>query len=111
MARAYPAARLARMPAGDWLLLVVAGVTGGLAGSIAGMASLTTYPALLAVGLGPVAANVTNTVSLVFSSVGSTLGSRPELGGQAHRVRTLALAAVGGGAVGATLLLLTPSET
>ena len=58
------------MSAGDWLLLVVAGVAGGLAGSIAGLASLTTYPALLAVGLGPVAANVTNTVALVFSSAG-----------------------------------------
>jgi uncharacterized protein len=95
----------------ELLLLLGAGLVGGLTGSIAGLASLVTYPALLAVGLGPVAANVTNTVSLVFSSVGSTLGSRPELKGQGHRVRTLALAAVGGGAVGATLLLLTPSDT
>ena len=52
------------MSAGDWLLLLVAGVAGGLAGRIAGLASLTTYPALLAVGLGPVAANVTNTIAL-----------------------------------------------
>ena len=47
----------------------------------------------------------------MFCSVGSTLGSRPELEGQAPRVRTLALAAMAGGGVGATLLLLTPSET
>ena len=77
------------MSAGDWLLLVVAGVAGGLAGSIAGLASLTTYPALLAIGLGPVAANVTNTVALVFSSAGSVSGSRPELTGQGARVRRL----------------------
>ena len=95
----------------ELLLLLGAGLVGGLAGSIAGLASIVSYPALLAVGLGPVAANVTNTVSLVFSSVGSTLGSRPELEGQAPRVRTLALAAMAGGGVGATLLLLTPSET
>jgi uncharacterized protein len=95
----------------ELLLLLGAGLVGGLTGSIAGLASLVTYPALLAVGLGPVAANMTNTVSLVFTGVGSTLGSRPELEGQAHRVRTLAFAAVSGGAVGATLLLLTPSDT
>jgi uncharacterized protein len=95
----------------ELLLLVVAGLAAGLTGSIAGLASLISYPALLAVGLGPITANVTNTVALVFSSVGSTLGSRPELEGQAARVRSLALVAVLGGGVGATLLLLTPSAT
>jgi uncharacterized protein len=93
------------------LLLVGAGLLAGLTGSIAGLASLVSYPALLAVGLGPIAANVTNTVALVFSTLGSTLGSRPELEGQAARLRPLGVAGLAGGAVGATLLLLTPSET
>jgi hypothetical protein len=39
----------------DVLLLVCAGVGAGLTGSIAGLASLVSYPALLAVGLGPIA--------------------------------------------------------
>jgi uncharacterized membrane protein YfcA len=95
----------------ELLLLVCAGVGGGLAGSIAGLASLVSYPALLAVGLGPVTANVTNTVALVFSSLGSTLGSRTELRGQWPHVRALAIAAVLGGGVGAALLLVTPSAT
>jgi uncharacterized protein len=95
----------------DVLLLVCAGVGAGLTGSIAGLASLISYPALLAVGLGPIAANVTNTTALVFSTLGSTLGSRPELEGQAARLRPLAVAGVLGGATGATLLLLTPSDT
>jgi uncharacterized membrane protein YfcA len=95
----------------ELLLLVCAGLAGGLAGSIAGLASLVSYPALLAIGLGPVTANVTNTVALVFSSLGSTLGSRVELQGQALRVRELAIAAVLGGSAGAALLLLTPSAT
>jgi uncharacterized membrane protein YfcA len=95
----------------ELLLLVCAGVGGGLAGSIAGLASLVSYPALLAIGLGPVTANVTNTVALVFSSLGSTLGSRVELRGQAVHVRALAVVAVLGGAVGAGLLLITPSGT
>jgi uncharacterized membrane protein YfcA len=91
------------------VLLLVAGVGAGLIGSIAGLASLLSYPALLATGLAPVAANVTNTVALVFSSVGSAAGSRVELRGQAARVRRLGAAAVLGGAVGGVLLLASPA--
>lgn len=92
------------------VLLVAAGIGGGLAGSIAGLASVTTYPALLAIGLPPVTANVTNTVALVFNGVGSILGSRPELKGQgAFLLRTMPMAVVGG-ILGAALLLNTPAE-
>lgn len=93
----------------DPLWLVLAGFGGGLTGSMAGLASLVSYPALLAVGLAPVSANVTNTVALVFSSVGSVWGSAPELRGQRARARRLGLAAVSGGICGGLLLLLTPS--
>ena len=93
------------------LLLVCAGVGAGLAGSIAGLASLVSYPALLATGLGAVEANVTNTVALVFSSVGSVTASRPELRGQGRDVARLGAAAIAGGAVGAGLLLITAPET
>ena len=61
----------------DWLFLAAAGVLGGLTGSIAGLASVATYPALLLVGLPPVTANVTNTVALVFNGVGSVWGRGP----------------------------------
>jgi uncharacterized membrane protein YfcA len=93
----------------EFALLVLAGIGGGLTGSIAGLASLISYPALLAAGLPPVTANVTNTVALVLNSVGSVSASRPELSGQGRRVRRLAVAAVLGGAAGMALLLLTPS--
>lgn len=93
------------------LFLVCAGIGGGLSGSIAGLASLVSYPALLAVGLPPVTANVTNTVALVCSSTGSIIGSRPDLVGQRARVRQLALAGVIGGACGGALLLLTPADS
>jgi uncharacterized membrane protein YfcA len=97
------------MSVGRAILLVLAGMGGGLSGSIAGLASLISYPALLAIGLAPVTANVTNTVALVFSSTGSVLGSRPELIGQRTRVRELAVAGMVGGALGALLLLVTPA--
>jgi uncharacterized membrane protein YfcA len=93
------------------LLLVAAGIGAGLSGSIAGLASLASYPALLAVGLAPVTANVTNTVALVFSSVGSVAGSRPELRGQRARIRELGVVAIAGGVVGGVLLLLTPGDS
>lgn len=91
-------------------VLVAAGVAGGLTGSIAGLASLATYPALLAVGLAPIDANVTNTVALTFSTVGSVLGSRPELRGRGPFLKPLLPVAVVGGAVGAALLLSTPAD-
>jgi uncharacterized membrane protein YfcA len=93
---------------GTFLLLLGAGVAAGLSGSIAGLASLFSYPALLAVGLPATAANVTNTVALAFSTVGSAAGSRPELAGQGPTVRRFALVTGLGGAAGAGLLLLTP---
>jgi uncharacterized membrane protein YfcA len=92
------------------VLLLIAGVAAGLIGSVAGLASLISYPALLAAGLPPISANVTNTVALVFSGVGSTLSSRPELHYQRDRVHRLVLAGVAGGLVGAAFLLLTPGR-
>jgi uncharacterized membrane protein YfcA len=92
----------------EFSLLVLAGVGGGLTGSVAGLASLVSYPALLAAGLSPVPANVTNTVALIFSTAGSVSASRPELSGQWYRLRRLAPAALLGGASGGAILLLTP---
>lgn len=94
----------------NWVLLFAAGVLGGLTGSIAGLASVATYPALLLAGLPPVTANVTNTVALVFNGIGSVLGSRPELEGQGRWLKRIVPVAVLGGAAGAVLLLSTPAE-
>ncbi|CCG03308.1 sulfite exporter TauE/SafE family protein [Blastococcus saxobsidens] len=94
----------------EFVFLVLAGVGAGLTGSIAGLASLISYPALLATGVPPVTANITNTVALVSNAVGSVSASRPELAGQGRRLLPLMLAAALGGATGAVLLLRTPPE-
>jgi uncharacterized membrane protein YfcA len=94
----------------DAVFLAAAGMLGGLTGSIAGLASVATYPALLLVGLPPVTANVTNTVALVFNGIGSVWGSRPELAGQGRWIKRILPAAALGGATGAALLLSTPAE-
>jgi uncharacterized protein len=94
---------------GDAALLVSAGVLAGMVGSAGGIASLISYPVLLAVGIAPLPANVTDTIAFVASLPGSALGSRPELRGQGRRIlRLVPLAVIGGGA-GAVLLLLTPA--
>ena len=92
------------------VFLLVAGVLAGVAGSVAGLASLVSYPALLAVGLPALTANVTNTVALVSYTVGAASLSRQELAGQGSRLRRLAAATVAGGTTGAVLLLSTPAE-
>ena len=73
----------------EFALLVVAGVGAGLTGSVAGQASLVSYPALLAAGVPPLTANMTNTVAVVLNGVGSVSASGPELKGQEPRVLRL----------------------
>lgn len=92
----------------DVALLVATGVLAGVVSVVVSLASLVSYPVLLALGLPPLTANVTNTVALVFTSIGSAAGSRPELAGQGRLVARLGWLTAVGGATGATVLLLTP---
>ncbi|HWC22490.1 MAG TPA: sulfite exporter TauE/SafE family protein [Flexivirga sp.] len=94
----------------NWPWLVLAGVGAGLCGSVAGLASLVSYPALLLAGLSPLAANVSNTVAMLATTAGSWWGSRPELRGNGRRAARLAGLSALGGAGGAVLLLATPAE-
>lgn len=101
------ASRLDGVP--DVLWLFLAGVLAGVVSVVASLASLVSYPALLAVGLPPLAANVTNTTALVFVGFGSAAGSRPELAGQRRRLLRFGVLNAIGGAAGAALLL-TPAS-
>src|ERR1700726_816115 len=88
------------------LVLIGTGTLAGVASTIAALASVVSYPVLLALGLPPVSANVTNTVALVFTGAGAAAGSRPELAGQGRLVGRLGALTALGGAAGAALLLL-----
>ena len=77
---------------------------------MAGLASLVSYPALLAVGLPPVAANVTNTTAMMATTAGAAAGSRLELRGQRRRLLVLSGQMAAGGLLGAVLLLATPAR-
>src|SRR3979411_1798864 len=82
------------------LLLLAAGTPGGRLSTVVSIASLVTFPALLALGVPPLSANMTNTVSLVLTGAGSVLGSKPELAGQGRRVIRLGIGPALGGAEG-----------
>jgi uncharacterized membrane protein YfcA len=100
------------MTPADLVLLVGAGFAAGLVGYVTGLASIISYPALLIVGLSPLAANVTNTVAMVAVGVGSFAKSGRELIDYVGR-RSLAAsggAALAGGVVGAILLLSAPDS-
>jgi uncharacterized membrane protein YfcA len=99
------------MTLADAFILLAAGILGGLASSVASVASVVSYPVLLALGLPPLSANVTNTMSLVLTGVGSVLGSRPELVGQRTRVIRLGVLTALGGVTGAAILLVAPADT
>jgi uncharacterized protein len=90
-------------------VLVAAGAVAGLVGSAGGITSLVSYPALLAIGMPALAANVANNVALIACWPGSALGSQPELRGRGLWLRRWAPVAALGGAAGAALLLVTPS--
>jgi uncharacterized protein len=92
------------------IAVLVAGVAAGTINTVVGSGTLITFPALLAVGLSPVTANVSNTVGLVFGSVSGAWGYRAELAGQRSRLARLASASLIGGLAGGVLLLVLPSS-
>ncbi|WP_148572290.1 sulfite exporter TauE/SafE family protein [Nocardioides caldifontis] len=95
-----------------WELVAVA-FAGGAAGfinAVAGSGTLVTFPTLLAFGVPPVTANVSNNIGLVPGSVSGAIGWRRELRGQRARTIRLASASAVGGTIGAVLLLVLPED-
>ncbi|MFI8949857.1 sulfite exporter TauE/SafE family protein [Streptomyces sp. NPDC053750] len=87
-----------------------AGVGAGAINSVVGSGTLITFPVLLATGLSPVTATVSNALGLIPGSVSGAIGYRRELRGQRRRVLKLGVGALLGGLAGATLLLSLPAS-
>ncbi len=92
------------------VLIALAGVAAGTINTVVGSGTLITFPTLLAFGVPPVTANVSNTVGLVPGSMSGVFGYRRELAGQRGRVLRLGAASLLGGVAGALLLLWLPSS-
>jgi uncharacterized protein len=95
----------------DGLAVIAAGATAGAVNAAAGGGSLITFPTLVALGVSPLSANVTNTVGLLPGTVGGLLGYADALSEQRQRAARLAIPSLVGAAAGTVLLLLTPGNT
>lgn len=90
--------------------VLVAGMGAGAINTVVGAGTLITFPTLLALGVPPVTANVSNKIGLVPGSVSGSIGYRRELYGQRARVMWLGAASLTGGLGGALLLLWLPES-
>lgn len=98
------------MTALEVVAILLAGVAAGTINTVVGSGTLITFPTLLAFGVPPVTANVSNTIGLVPGSLSGAIGYRAELAGQRSRLLRLGAGSLLGGTVGAVLLLWLPPE-
>ncbi|MEU3143043.1 MULTISPECIES: sulfite exporter TauE/SafE family protein [unclassified Streptomyces] len=91
------------------LAVFAAGIGAGTINTIVGSGTLITFPVLLATGLPPVTATVSNALGLIPGSVSGAIGYRAELRGRRRLVLRLGAASVVGGLAGAMLLLTLPA--
>lgn len=92
-----------------FIILAIAAFFAGAMNALAGGGSFITFPALLLTGLDPRAANITSTIALFPGQITSALSSRALVQGIGRMPFSgLLVISLGGGVVGALLLLATP---
>jgi uncharacterized protein len=91
----------------DYAVMGCAAVAAGAINALAGGGTLITFPTLLALGVPPITANVTNTVALCPGFIGGILAQFKDLTGQKRRFWKFLGASTAGGIMGSTLLLCT----
>ena len=92
------------------IMLIGAGILGGMANAIAGGASLFTFPAMLATGLPPVIANATNSFALLPGNCIGAFADRERIPQRSSAMMVALGLAVLGGLCGAALLLATSTH-
>jgi uncharacterized protein len=96
---------------GEALAILGAGLASGAVNAVVGSGSLITFPTLLAFGIPPIVANVSNNIGQVPGNVSGAIGYRRELSGQRPRLVRLGVIAAVGSAGGAAALLSLPSSS
>ena len=97
----------------DWiayLLAALAALAAGAINALAGGGTLITFPTLIALGIPPIAANITSTVSLCPGYFGATLAQLNDIRSQSQRLWLVLPAAISGGVLGGILLLNTDEK-
>ena len=93
----------------EHLAVLAAGFGAGIFTSTVGVASLLSFPVLLAVGLPPVVANASNTVGLTPGALSGSWGYRRELREQPRTTAAVLVTCAVGAVAGAVLLLALPA--
>jgi len=93
------------------ILVFFAAIAAGFINAMAGGGTLVSFPVLLAAGISPVAANVTNTVALLPGTIGGMWAQRKDFKSQYQRLLKLLPVAIVGGISGGLLLLNTSENT
>lgn len=92
----------------NWVVVGIAGFLGGMLNSVAGGGSFITLPALIFVGVPPVAANATGTAALLPGYIASAWRFRHDIEFPAKlSFKVIAFIAILGGCIGAVILMLT----
>jgi uncharacterized membrane protein YfcA len=95
----------------EFMLLALAAAAAGAVNAIAGGGTLISFPVLLALGVSPIVANVTNAVALCPGYFGATIAQRRNLADQQPRLWVFVPAALVGGVCGALILVRTQERT
>lgn len=95
----------------DFSFIAVAALFAGILNALAGGGSFLTFPALVYIGVPPIAANATSALAVFPGYLSSTVGFLPEIRAfDRKRLLMMILLACLGGVAGAILLLVTPAE-
>ncbi|WP_295747261.1 sulfite exporter TauE/SafE family protein, partial [uncultured Limosilactobacillus sp.] len=92
------------------LLILIGGIVGGIISSIAGGASIVSYPVLLLSGVQPIFANITNHGALIFDYAGAIASSKRELASHWGQAGFYAACSTIGAILGTYLLLAFPAR-
>ena len=91
------------------IILIAGGLVAGILNGIVGMAVLTLYPILLATGISPIMANITATISIIFSGCSAVYSSRREIKPVKKETALITLLTTIG-CIGGTLILVNSSN-
>lgn len=96
----------------DLLLLCLAGLAAGLLNAVAGGGTFLSLPALIYVGVPPVSANATATLTALPGYLSSAWAFRHDMQAEGRLgLRPIVAIAAAGSVVGALLLIVTPGDT
>jgi uncharacterized membrane protein YfcA len=88
-----------------------AALAAGFVNAIAGGGTLISFPVLVAIGIPPVAANITNTIALCPGYFGGVMAQRNDLLTQKQRLWKILPVGIAGGIAGGLLLLNTSEDS